>query len=127
MVDHTIIHFEIPANNLEKLKMFYEKLFGWKIFRAPGPVDYYIIYTVPVDEQGMALRPGVNGGMFQKDEPQLKPVNYIAVEDIDKYTKKIQDLGGTITRPKQEVPGVGYIVLAVDPEGNSVALLQPMM
>jgi predicted enzyme related to lactoylglutathione lyase len=25
-MDHTIVHFEIPANNVEKLKKFYAKL-----------------------------------------------------------------------------------------------------
>ena len=30
-MDHTIVHFEIPAYNVEKLKKFYAKLFGWKI------------------------------------------------------------------------------------------------
>ena len=30
-MDHTIIHFEIPAANIDKLKEFYAGLFGWKI------------------------------------------------------------------------------------------------
>ena len=126
MVDNTIVHFDIPANDPEKLKMFYSKLFNWKIFRAPGPIDYWMIETVPVDEQGMTVRPGVNGGMYQKDQPELKPVNYILVEDVDESIQKIKTYGGTITRQKQEVPGVGWIALAVDPEGNPLALLQSM-
>lgn len=40
MVDHTVIHFEIPADNVEKLKAFYSELFGWKIEKAPGSIDY---------------------------------------------------------------------------------------
>ncbi|MCW4016037.1 MAG: VOC family protein [Candidatus Bathyarchaeota archaeon] len=126
MVDNTIIHFDIPANDLEKLKAFYSKLFDWKIFRAPGPVDYWMIQTVPVDEQGMTLRPGVNGGMYKKEESDLKAINYIQVDDIDESIKKIVNLGGKITRQKQEVPGVGYIASAVDPEGNPFAVLQSM-
>jgi predicted enzyme related to lactoylglutathione lyase len=31
MVDHTVMHFEIPADNMEKLRKFYTELFGWKI------------------------------------------------------------------------------------------------
>ena len=31
MVDRTVVHFEIPAEDVEKLKSFYTKLFGWKI------------------------------------------------------------------------------------------------
>jgi predicted enzyme related to lactoylglutathione lyase len=126
LVDHTVIHFEIPAKNVEKLRTFYSELFGWKITRAPGPIDYWMIETVPVNELGMTIRPGVNGGMYKKDQLPLKPVNYILVEDVDDYIQKIKDLGGTITQQKQEVPGVGWIAQALDPEGNPVAILQSM-
>jgi len=30
-MDHTLMYFEIPANNIEKLKRFYKEVFGWKI------------------------------------------------------------------------------------------------
>ena len=108
------------------MKAFYSKLFNWKIYRAPGPIEYWMIETVPVDQQGMTVRPGVNGGMYRKDQPELKPVNYILVENVDESIQKIKTLGGTITRQKQEVLGVGWIALAVDPEGNPLAVLQSM-
>jgi len=82
-MDNTIMHFEIPADNVEKLRKFYTALFGWKIERMPGPVEYYGIETVPVDEKGMLERPGVNGGLIKKQSPEHKPVNYIAVESVD--------------------------------------------
>jgi predicted enzyme related to lactoylglutathione lyase len=129
-MDHTIVHFEIPASNVEKLKDFYEKLFAWKIIRTPvGGQEYYIIQTVPTDEKGMIQRPGVNGGMYPKQPSQtdIKPVNYITVEDIDAYIAKTTELGGKILMPKQQVPAVGYIALAIDPEGNEFGLLQPEM
>ncbi len=126
MVDNSIVHFDIPATDLEKLKTFYSKLFNWKIYRAPGPIDYWMIETVPVNEQGMLLRPGVNAGMYKKEQPEIKPVNYILVENIDESIQNIKTLGGTITRQKQEVPGVGWIALAIDPEGNPFAVLQSM-
>lgn len=62
-MDHTIIHFEIPAEDVTKLRQFYSELFGWKIERAPGPIEYYVIETVPVDENMMPIRPGINGGI----------------------------------------------------------------
>ena len=126
MVDHTIVHFDIPAEDVEKLKNFYSELFGWKIYRAPGPIEYWMIETVPVDEEGNPVRPGVNGGMYKKDQPELKPVNYILVDDIDESIQKIKNLGGTITQPKQQVPGIAWIAQAIDPEGNPLAILQSM-
>ena len=127
-MDHTIVHFEIPAADVGKLKAFYEGLFGWKIFKAPmGGMEYWLIYTVPTDEEGMLLKPGVNGGMFQKQAQQegLKTVNYITIENIDESLEKVVKLGGKIIMPKQQVPTVGWVALVVDPEGNQVGLLQP--
>ena len=125
-MDNTIIHFEIPAADVEKLKKFYEGLFGWKIEKYPGPMEYWMIHTVPVDEEGMLLRPGVNGGMVKKERAEQKPVNYISVESIDESIEKVKALGRKIVIKKQEVPNVGWIATAVDPEGNQIALLQPM-
>ena len=126
MVDHTIVHFEIPADDVEKLRKFYSQLFGWKIEKMPGPVEYWGIQTVPVDEKGMPIRPGVNGGMMKKQNPEHKPVNYILVESVDEYVKKIESLDGKIVVPKMEVPGIGWWALALDPEGNQFAILQTM-
>ena len=64
-MDHTLLHFEIPANDVEKLKHFYEEVFGWKIVQASGPIEYWVIQIVPVDQNGMLMRPGVNGGMYK--------------------------------------------------------------
>lgn len=125
-MDHTVIHFEIPAEDVSKLRHFYSELFGWKINRAPGPVEYYVIETVPVDEKMMPIRAGVNGGMYKKDELGAKPVNYISVESIDDYVEKLKALGGMIIRSKEEVTGVGWVALALDPEGNQFAMLQPI-
>jgi predicted enzyme related to lactoylglutathione lyase len=124
MVDHTIVHFEIPAEDTEKMKSFYSKLFGWKIYRCPGPIEYWMVETVPVDDKGNTVRPGVNGAMCKKERPELKPINYIQVDNIDESVQKIQNLGGTITQPKQQIPGIAWIAQAVDPEGNPFAILQ---
>ena len=123
-MDHTIVHFEIPTDDVEKLRKFYSDLFGWKIEKMPGPMEYWGIATVPINDKGMPVRPGVNGGMMKKQNPEHKPVNYIAVESVDEYVKKIEALGGRIIVPKMEVPGIGWWASALDPEGNQFAILQ---
>ncbi len=72
----------------------------------------------------MPLRPGVNGGLYKKPEPNIKPLNYFAVESINDYLAKIVKLGGKVISPKQEVPDVGWVAAAVDPEGNQFALIE---
>jgi len=124
MVDHTIVHFEIPADDVQRLRGFYSKLFGWKIEKTPGPVEYWGIETVPVDNKGQPVRAGVNGGMMKRQNPQHKPVNYILVESVDEYSKKIETLGGKVIVPKMEIPGIGWWAMALDPEGNQFAVFE---
>lgn len=124
------MHFEIPADDAEKLKKFYGDLFGWKIEKYPGPSVYYMLQTVPVDSKGMPTRAGVSGGLFLKKNAQYpqqtKPTNYFWVESVDEYSKKIEALGGKIVVPKMEIPGLGWWELALDPEGNQFGLLEYM-
>jgi len=39
----TIVHFDLPADDVERAKKFYEKLFDWKFDKVPMP--YYLIET----------------------------------------------------------------------------------
>ncbi len=130
-MDHTIVHFEIPANDIEKLRKFYGDLFGWRIEKYPGPTVYYMLETVPVDEKTMMpIRLGVNGGLYVKKDaamPELaKPINYISVESVEEYSKKVEALGGKIVVPKMEITGLGWWALALDPEGNAFGMLEYM-
>ena len=130
-MDHTIVHFEIPADDIEKIKKFYQELFGWTMNKYPGPTTYYMVGTVPVNEKTMMpIRPGVNGGLYEKknaSSPELAiPLNYISVESVEEYSKKIQALGGKILVPKMEIPTIGWWALAVDPEGNHFGILEYM-
>ena len=54
-------------------------------------------------------------------------VNYVSVEDIDKYTGMVAKEGGKILVPKQQIPTVGWFAIVADPEGNAFGLLQPDM
>ena len=121
------MHFEISSEDVEKQK-FYGDLFCWKIGKYSGPGDYYLLQTVPVDDNRMPVRAGVNGGLFKKTDQmtaqQAKPTNYIAVESVEEYSKKVEQLGGKIIVSKMEIPGLGWWALALDPEGNHFGLLE---
>ena len=44
-MDHTIVHFEIPAADVGKLKAFYEGLFGWKIFHLGYVGEFLLLFV----------------------------------------------------------------------------------
>jgi predicted enzyme related to lactoylglutathione lyase len=121
---HTIVHFEIPADQPERAVKFYRDLFGWKIekFAGEGAPEYWLVSTVPAGESGMPTGPGVNGGLMRRKHPNHPPVNYIAVESVDEYAKKGKRLGATEVMPKTAVKGMGWFVWLKDTEGNVFAL-----
>ena len=120
-MDRTIVHFEIPANNPEKLSEFYKNLFGWKFEKmSMGDMgDYWMISTKAGQDSA-----GVNGGMTKKMDPNQRPVNYVSVESVDDFTKKIQSSGGKIVVPKTPIPNMGAFALALDPEGNTFGIFE---
>jgi len=121
MVTRTIVHFEIPANDVDRLARFYRECFGWKFEKAPMPgFDYWLISTGP---RGRS----VGGGMFRKMNPTDGPRNFVAVDRIDEAIRLFMAAGGTQVVGKREVPGQGWSFIGADPEGNVLALWEPAM
>ncbi len=123
-MDSTIVHFEIPADDPERAAKFYRDMFGWNINRWENPngIEYYMVETVPTNEQGMPVRPGVNGGMMRRMYPSQQPVNYIAVANVDEAVAKAERLGAKVMMGKTPVPGMGWFAQLTDPEGNVIAV-----
>ena len=123
-MDHTVVHFEIPADDPERAVRFYRELFGWEIKHMGGPMDYWLLETVPTDGEGMPIRQGVNGGLMRRMMPGQVPVNYIAVDDVDEFARKAERLGAKVIVPKMPVPGMGWFAQLTDTEGNIFAIWQ---
>ncbi len=113
-----VIHFEFPADDPERAIAFYENVFGWKIEKWEGPMEYWLIMTGPEEE------PGIDGGLTRRTEPGMGTENTVGVASIDEYLVKIEANGGKLLRPKSAVPGVGYLAYCQDTEGNSFGLMQ---
>jgi uncharacterized protein len=113
-----VIHFEIAADEPERAKSFYEKVFGWKIEKWQGPQDYWLITTGPAEE------PGIDGGLARRSDPTTSTENTIGVDSVDAYVAKIEANGGKVLRPKAAVPGVGWLAYCQDSEGNRFGLMQ---
>lgn len=114
----TIVHFEIPADDVERAKKFYSTLFGWKIEKPPGEMDYWMISTSGDSSDKSSL----GGGMMKRKDPQQPNLNYIGVPSIDEYSKKVSELGGKVVMPKTEIPGYGFFAVCMDTEKNAFAL-----
>jgi len=124
-MDHTIVHFEIPVDQLERAGAFYSQLFGWEMEPwSPdgGAPTIWSVTTVPTDDKGVPTRPGINGMLIKKVHPLHPFANYVSVESVDDYASKAVALGGKVALPKSAVPGLGYYAYIEDTEGNIIGL-----
>jgi predicted enzyme related to lactoylglutathione lyase len=120
-----VVHFEIPAEDLDRAKSFYGSVFGWQLNTMPmGDGEYTIVMTTPVDQQTqLPTEPGaINGGMMQRDERMPAPVLTIDVDGIDDALEEIESKGGTTVTPRTAIPGMGAFAYFKDPEGNVLGL-----
>jgi uncharacterized protein len=102
----TIVHFEIPADNVDRSKKFYSDLFGWNIEKVapeklPEGLEYWAITTT--DHNG---NNAVAGGMMKRVMPEQQGItNYIDVKSVEEYSSKVEQLGGKVRMAKMAVPG----------------------
>jgi predicted enzyme related to lactoylglutathione lyase len=121
------VHFEIMAEDPARAKKFYEDVFGWEFKKWEAPeaeMDYWLIKT---GEKGTM---GIDGGLGKRDVAAAKggPNSYaitIGVSNFDEYQKKILAAGGTVMRPKYEIPKVGQHGFFYDTEGIMFGILEP--
>src|SRR5262245_3539311 len=128
-MSHTIVHFEIPADDPEKLAGFYTSLFDWKIQKMSGmpgmeDVEYWTVGTTESDERGQPKGPGVNGGMMPRQMPGQMPVNYVGVDSVPASVAKAKSLGANVMVDTTPIPGMGWFAQLTDPQGNPFALFQ---
>jgi uncharacterized protein len=123
----TIVHFEIPADDVERARKFYSTLFGWKIEKIEvkkdgATMDYWMISTSTKREDSSEKSSHLEGGLIKRQHPQQPNLNYISVSSIDDYSNKVKELGGKVLLPKTEITGYGFFTVCIDTENNAFAL-----
>ena len=112
-------HFAINADNVQRAKAFYEKVFGWS-FKPWGPPNFYQVWNA-----GAALV-----GALQERRDLVEGRRTIAfetsfqVEDIRATLEEAEANGGRVLMPPYRIEGVGDIAYFEDPEGNICGVAQ---
>ncbi len=112
------IHFDLSADNPERAAEFYRSAFGWTVEKWAGPEDYWMIHT------GDEADPGITGGIAGRISPNDTTNVVFDVPSVDDAAKAVEASGGTIREPKKAIPGVGYLVMCKDTEGNTFGIMQ---
>ena len=120
MTARNISHFDVQADDVERAKKFYERVFGWR-FSAWGPPGFFLIAT------GDEKDPGIHGAVHDRPNDEPRSIGFqctVAVDDVDAIAKTIAEAGGQITVPKMTIPTVGELVQFKDTEGNVVCAMR---
>jgi uncharacterized protein len=125
----SVVHFEMPYENRERMAKFYQSAFGWQTQMLGQDMNNYVVATTTETSEAGPTKPGaINGGFYGKmpDRPMQYPSVVIAVDDVKKSSQKVAAAGGKVLGDPMDIPGVGKYVSFVDPEGNRVSMLQPL-
>jgi hypothetical protein len=126
-----VVHFEMPAEDRNRMAAFYSNVFGWQTqLMGEDMGNYVTVATTETDDKGRPKTPGViNGGFFPKGgmSDNAYPSIVISVDDIKESMKKVTAAKGKVLGEPVEIPTVGIYVSFIDTEGNRVSLLQPIM
>lgn len=125
----SVVHFEMPYENRDRMAKFYQSAFGWQTQMMGQDMGNYVVATTTETGEAGPKKPGaINGGFYEKkaDWPMQYPSVVIAVDDVRQSMGKVVAGGGKVLGEPMEIPGVGQYVSFVDPEGNRVSMLQPL-
>ncbi len=108
------IWYELLTTDAEAARTFYADVIGWTATDSGQPaIDYRIL----------AAAEGNVGGLMQITDDMrsagARPVwlGYIAVDDVDQTVAAITAAGGAIQMSPMDIPDVGRIAMATDPQG----------
>ncbi len=110
--------FEIYVQDMERARRFYEGVFRVALERLPGP-DLEM-WAFPMEADG----PGAAGALVKAAGVPSggSTMIYFTCDDCAVEGSRVADEGGSVHRDKMSIGEYGFIVLAVDTEGNMFGL-----
>lgn len=118
-----VVHFAVHADDVERARVFYETVFGWR-FEPWGPPDFYLVNTGPDDA------PGIHGALQKRRTPLLDGQGVsafectVSVADVHALVEVLEAAGGEVLSPPTEIPTVGTVLQFRDTEGNVACAMQ---
>lgn len=110
--------YELTSADQAASTRFYGPVLNWT-FQDAGMEGF--AYTLAMAGDRMVA------GLMTPDTPMPEFwMVYFAVNDCDATCARVQELGGSVHRMPEDIPGTGRFAIAGDPQGAVFGLLQPM-
>ncbi len=111
------VWFELQTKEVAKATSFYPEALPWRI--EPMSMQDGSLYTmIKVGEAG------IGGILSPPADVPTAWMSYVSVADVDETAKKITAAGGTTPMDAFDVPGVGRMQPASDPQGGMFSLFK---
>jgi uncharacterized protein len=109
---------DIFSSDIDRIIDFYGEILGWTGTKGPEEYGGYVIF----DRDGVPVAGGMtnDGSTPNQDHWTV----YLATEDIGATAARITAAGGTLPLPPVEVPGQGWMLVANDTGGATIAAWQ---
>jgi len=113
---------ELMTRDVEQSKKFYADTIGWSFdaMPMPGGGTYWLAMMNGKPEAGIF---DISGPEYKGAPESWMP--YLAVDDIDARVKKATKAAAKVMKPAFDVPGVGRIVMLLEPGGAGVGWMTP--
>ena len=119
MLSNPVGWFEIYVQDMPRAKAFYEKVFAGQLQKLDGTVEEMWAFPMQDGKGGAA-------GSLVKMEGCPSGGNstmvYFSCDDCAVEAGRVAAAGGTVHRDKMSIGKYGFIVLAIDTEGNMIGL-----
>lgn len=112
------IWYDVMTSDMQASEAFYRQVVGWDAQAFPGETPYTVL-NLPGSQTGVA-------GIMPSPEGAPRMWNgYIYVDDVDASAQQVSEAGGAIHRQPWDIPGVGRMAVASDPQGAMFMLYTP--
>ena len=108
---------ELLAPDPEAATKFYQAVYGFGVEDVDmGPMGMYrLLKRGDMNVAGIMKSP--------PDAPDMTAwVSYIAADDVDALTNRVEKLGGKVLMPPMDIPNIGRFSMIQDPAGTAFAL-----
>lgn len=117
-MENRVVWFDIPANDLQRAKDFYSKVFEVEMIDAEIPPNKMAMF--PFD--GGIASGAIVQGPESKPSAEGSTVYLNGGEDLSVPLSRVEEAGGTVLLDKMSIGEYGYIAYFLDTEGNKVAI-----
>jgi len=113
--------FEIYVDDINRARMFYERVFEVKLERLESSVPELELWSFPGDMESY----GIGGALVQmagKSAGGNSTLVYFSCADCAVEARRVAEAGGALVREKMSIGQYGFIALVKDTEGNMIGL-----